>query len=73
MEADRTIPRKIRLYPHEWAEIDRMLKKLKKLSGKKVGANRLFSYLFDADVGLDPLDIEAHTEEARNKDRKRRV
>jgi hypothetical protein len=72
MEADRTIPRKIRLYPHEWAEMDRMLRKINKGRKKLIGANRLFSYLFDSDVGLDPLDIEAHTEEARNKDRKRR-
>jgi len=72
MEADRTIPRKIRLYPHEWAEIDRMLRKINKGRKKLIGVNRMLSYCFDSDVILDALDIEAHTEEARNKDRKRR-
>jgi hypothetical protein len=72
MEADRTTPRKIRLYSHEWAEIDRFMRKLNRGRKRPLGVNRLFAYLFDSDVGLDPLDIEAHTEEARNKDRKKR-
>jgi hypothetical protein len=72
MEADRTIPRKIRLYPHEWAEIDRMLRKINKGRKKLIGVNRMLSYCFNSDVILDPLDIEAHTEDARAKDRKRR-
>jgi hypothetical protein len=72
MEPDRTIPRKIRLYPHEWAEIDRFMRKLNRGRKRPLGVNRLFSYLFDSDIGLDALDIEAHTEDAREKDRKRK-
>ena len=67
MDVNRTVPRKIRLYPHEWADVDRVLKKLNKGRKRLIGANRLFAYYFDSEVTLDPLDIEAHTEEAKNK------
>lgn len=73
---NKTVARTIRMYPHEWALIDKRCKQLnKELEKGQVGVNRLIAISVEQDCvakWYDPVDILSHTDDARAKDAKRR-
>lgn len=72
-----TLRRSIRLYPHEWLEIDRMCKTLTRYLRDDVKADitpsRLLAFVAADAQSIDPMDVHEHTIAARVRDAKRRA